>query len=182
MEAITGGIYGVLAEYCIPAGARNPWYCPSIGEYGTLLEKQGFWVVYAVHFDRPTLLEGGENGMKHWLDMFAGSFIAGFSQSEKDLLYKKIEDRLKPALYKDGNWIADYRRIRVMAVKYRKNKDNRHYHRADTDKDKRVKGILIIPLTRLSRTISFMPLFNGIFFRNNWHIKWCRRPDLNRYG
>lgn len=120
VEAITGGIYGVLAEYGTSAEERNPWYYPSIGEYSTLLEKQGFWVVYAIHFDRPTRLEGGENGMKHWLDMFAGSFLEGFSQSEKNLLYKKIENRLKPALYKDGTWIADYRRIRVMAVKKKK--------------------------------------------------------------
>ena len=53
----------------------DPWYFPSIGEYTTLLEKQGFLVTYATLFERPTPLEEGEKGIRNWLEMFANSFL-----------------------------------------------------------------------------------------------------------
>lgn len=38
-----------------------PWYYPSIGEYTSLMEKVGFRVIFAQHFDRPTPLDGGND-------------------------------------------------------------------------------------------------------------------------
>ncbi len=117
VETILLGISDVLAEYGIFASELNPWYYPSIGEYSTLLEEQGFRVTYAVHFDRQTPLAGKEDGLKHILDMFCGSFFLEFSSSQKEIIYKKVEDRLISLLFRDGTWIADYKRLRVMAVK-----------------------------------------------------------------
>ncbi|MFC7189008.1 hypothetical protein [Halocatena marina] len=37
---------------------RTPWYFPSLGEYASLLESNGFEVTYARLFDRPTTLSG----------------------------------------------------------------------------------------------------------------------------
>src|ERR1700761_6813793 len=34
--------------------ATQPWYFPSLAEYTTLLEKRGFRIHFATHFDRPT--------------------------------------------------------------------------------------------------------------------------------
>jgi trans-aconitate methyltransferase len=39
-------------------GSGHPWYYPSIAEYSTLLENQGFTVTSAALFNRPTPLEG----------------------------------------------------------------------------------------------------------------------------
>jgi trans-aconitate 2-methyltransferase len=97
--------------------ALNPWYFPSIGEYAGLLEKQGFDVGYAVLFDRPTPLEGGSAGMVNWIEMFAGGFLSGLSDNVRSQVMNSVEERLRPALYRDGNWSADYRRIRVVAIK-----------------------------------------------------------------
>jgi len=46
-----------------------PFYFPSIGEYSTLLETEGFKVRYAALFDRPTILKG-DNGLLDWINMF----------------------------------------------------------------------------------------------------------------
>lgn len=76
---------------------KFPWYFPSIGEYSTLMEKAGFRVVFAWHYDRPTLLEG-ENGLGNWIRMFAGQMFHGFSEEEKIEIVNKVERNLKGKL------------------------------------------------------------------------------------
>jgi trans-aconitate methyltransferase len=100
------------------ADKLNPWYFPSLGEYASLLERQGFRVLFASHFDRPTPLADGEHGIFHWLAGFAGnSFLASFGEDEKKHIYEKVADRAKQSLFQDGIWMADYKRIRIAAVK-----------------------------------------------------------------
>ena len=94
----------------------NPWYFPSIGEYSSLLEQQGFKVSYAVLFARPTKLDG-ENGLGNWLEMFAGERFSGLANSTKVSLINQIESELRTSLYRDGHWWADYQRIRIIAIK-----------------------------------------------------------------
>ena len=94
----------------------NPWYFPSIGEYTTLLEQQGFKVNYAVLFSRPTKLEG-ENGMANWIEMFAGDRLKSLPSSIKAATINRVESELRSSLYQDGHWWADYYRIRVIADK-----------------------------------------------------------------
>ncbi len=116
--AIARALLSVLSEIGLKEPeSLNPWYFPSIGEYALLLEKQGFDVGYAVLFDRPTLLEGGSAGMVNWIEMFAGGFLSGWSDDVRSRAILAVEECLRPTLYRDGNWIADYRRIRVVAVK-----------------------------------------------------------------
>lgn len=94
----------------------NPWYYPSIGEYATLLEKQGFSVTYATLFERPTPLDG-EDGMVNWIQMFASNFFSEIPSSQQPEIIRDIEHRLQSKLYRDGAWFADYKRIRVAAIK-----------------------------------------------------------------
>jgi trans-aconitate methyltransferase len=96
---------------------QSPWYFPSIGEYASLLENQGFEVRYATLFPRPTPLAEGDAGMRNWIQMFAGSFLLGLSQEEQKRVIQIAEERLKPSLYSDGSWTADYRRIRIVVIK-----------------------------------------------------------------
>lgn len=93
-----------------------PWYFPSIGEYSSLMEKVGFRVTYAQHFDRPTLLDG-EDGVKNWIEMFCGGMFEGIDKDRKEYILAESEKNLKSILYHDGNWIADYKRIRIIGVK-----------------------------------------------------------------
>ncbi|MBE9183641.1 methyltransferase domain-containing protein [Microcoleus sp. LEGE 07076] len=115
--AIARTLLSVLSEIGLgEPQSLNPWYFPSVGEYAGLLENHGFDVVYAVLFDRPTPLAGGSAGMVNWIEMFAGEFLSGLSPEVRSHVIKQVEERLRSALYRDGNWSADYRRIRVVAV------------------------------------------------------------------
>lgn len=93
-----------------------PWYFPSIGEYSSLMEEAGFRVVFAQHFDRPTPLHG-ENGLKNWIKMFAGSLFNDVADDTKNFIITNIEDKLKNTLFQNGKWLADYKRIRVIGMK-----------------------------------------------------------------
>lgn len=92
------------------------WYFPSIGEYSTLMEKVGFKVIFAQHFDRPTPLEG-DNGLRNWIEMFFSNIFKGINENQKKDIITKTEDNLKKKLYHEGNWIADYKRIRLIGIK-----------------------------------------------------------------
>jgi trans-aconitate methyltransferase len=94
-------------------------YFPSLGEYARVLENAGLRVTYAVHFDRPTRLEGDDQGLRHWISMFADRFIAPVSDDPnvyEDAL-REIEAELRPRLHHGGAWHADYVRLRVTAVR-----------------------------------------------------------------
>ncbi|NJL66843.1 MAG: methyltransferase domain-containing protein [Richelia sp. CSU_2_1] len=116
--AIVAGICDVLSEIgCGELVALNPWYFPSVGEYAGLLESRDFEVRYAVLFDRPTPLEGGSYGMVNWIEMFAGGWLSGLSEEVRSRAIQAVAEKVRSTLYRDGNWIADYRRIRIVAVK-----------------------------------------------------------------
>jgi trans-aconitate methyltransferase len=118
VQAIVTAIYHALQKAGYPADAAlSPWYFPSISEYGSLLEKHGLQLTFATLFERPTPLEDGEQGMQNWLKMFANSFFNGLSVDTHMSTLTDIENQLRPTLYKNGTWFADYKRIRVIAIK-----------------------------------------------------------------
>jgi trans-aconitate methyltransferase len=93
----------------------NPWYYPTIGEYASLLERHGLAVRHAVLFDRPTPLEEGERGLRIWLQMFAEDLLDALSPEAREQTIQSVERQLRPSRFRDGSWIADYARIRVLA-------------------------------------------------------------------
>ena len=94
----------------------NHNYFPSIAEYSSLSEKQGFELTFATLFDRLTPLDG-ESGMVNWLKMFRNSVLAAFSEDTQAKILANVEEQLRPTLYKNGIWFADYRRLRIVAIK-----------------------------------------------------------------
>ena len=98
-------------------GKINPWYYPSVSEYSTLLEANGFEVRYITLFDRPTALADGEAGLRNWVVMFGSDYLAGLDSEKREIFFRDIESVLRPGLFRDGQWWADYRRLRLVAVK-----------------------------------------------------------------
>jgi trans-aconitate 2-methyltransferase len=94
----------------------TPWFFPSIAEYATLLEDQGFEVTSALLFDRPTKLDG-DAGMRNWITQFGSHFIDDLDDADRDDFFARVEQLLRPTLFRDGAWTADYRRLRLVAVK-----------------------------------------------------------------
>jgi len=94
---------------------ESPWFYPSVAEYAGLLERQGLEVTYALLFDRPTPLEDGERGLRMWLEMFGGSMMGKLPAHEREKLVEEIEREARGSLFKDGQWVMDYRRLRIVA-------------------------------------------------------------------
>lgn len=95
----------------------NPWYYPSTAEYATKLEAHGFRVTFATHFDRPTQLQDGRDGMVKWFNMFGSSLFKKVPAAELPQIINEITDMLQPTCEVDGQWYADYKRLRFVAVK-----------------------------------------------------------------
>jgi trans-aconitate methyltransferase len=118
IAAIIGAVYSALADEGIPRErVHNPWYFPSIGEYAPLLERAGFEVAFMHLFDRPTPLDGCPGGAADWVRMFGGAFLQVAPPEHRERVLARVNDLTGPMLYRDGHWIADYRRLRFVAVK-----------------------------------------------------------------
>jgi trans-aconitate methyltransferase len=108
----------VLKKYGYAKGNNiNPWYYPSTAEYATKLEAHGFRVTFTTHFDRPTLLQDGRKGVTIWFNMFGSSFFEGVPAAELPQILNEITDLLQPTCESDGQWYADYKRLRFIAIK-----------------------------------------------------------------
>lgn len=99
----------------LPGKPPNPWYYPGIAEYSGLLEHHGFEVTYATLFDRPTPLDDGERGLRNWMEMFCGSVLGALAEAQREALKARIEQEARAALHRDGQWVMDYRRLRIVA-------------------------------------------------------------------
>jgi trans-aconitate methyltransferase len=118
IATIVGAIDQALAEEGIPQDrVRNPWYFPSIGEYASLLERAGFEARLMQLFDRPTPLDDCPNGIADWLLMFGGDFLAAVLPEHRARVQERVNELTRSLLYRGGRWVADYRRLRFMAVK-----------------------------------------------------------------
>lgn len=92
-------------------------YFPSVSEYTTVLEAHRFEVQNAVLFDRPTPLEG-ERGMEQWIKQFCAFYLDELPPQSRETTVNRAVEQLRPFLYRDGRWFADYRRLRVSAIKF----------------------------------------------------------------
>ncbi|MFT4032871.1 MAG: methyltransferase domain-containing protein [Siphonobacter sp.] len=95
---------------------RSVWYFPSPSEYMSLLESRGFTVRYMVYFDRETKL-ADRNGLKNWLMMFGSAFLKGLTEPQINQVLDQAEKVLITSNFREGNWYADYKRLRFIATK-----------------------------------------------------------------
>ena len=98
-------------------GEVQPWYYPSVSEYSTLAERNGLEVRFITLFDRPTGLADGAAGMRNWINMFATDYLAKAGESRREKFLGRVEEILRTKLFRDGQWWADYRRLRLVAYK-----------------------------------------------------------------
>lgn len=107
-----------LAEYdYLEQATFKQWYFPSIGGYSQALEKVGFRVIYTQHYDRLTELVKKNNGIIDWIEMFGKNFFINVNEEHKFEILEKVQEELRAKLFKSGKWYADYKRIRIVAIK-----------------------------------------------------------------
>ncbi|MGH9583743.1 MAG: class I SAM-dependent methyltransferase, partial [Bryobacteraceae bacterium] len=91
-------------------------FFPSVGEYAELLEAAGLEVRFARLFDRPTELEGA-NGMENWIRQFKEYYFESLPAAKREEAIHEVIEELRPVLFREGKWTADYRRLQIAAVK-----------------------------------------------------------------
>ena len=112
-------VHAALADAAADLGLAPPqWrrYFPTPGAYAVVLERAGFEVRQLELADRPTRLAGAD-GLADWMRLFGAGALAGYSSAQREALVAAAVQRARPVLWQDGSWWADYRRLRVLAVK-----------------------------------------------------------------
>jgi len=99
----------VARGYHMPA--QDPAWYAGVEEFTRLYHVAGFDQVKAELIARPTPLPGG---IADWVKTFRAGLmdVAMVPEWERDDVASAVEARLRPALFKDGIWCADYVRLR----------------------------------------------------------------------
>jgi trans-aconitate methyltransferase len=115
VQHIKTALIAALDRRGLDGNAAVPWYFPTPAEYRGLLEAQGFRVRAAELIPRPTPLPGD---IIAWLENFAENFTRQVPAGEQAGYLSEVAAALRPHLCSaDGNWSADYVRLRFAADK-----------------------------------------------------------------
>ncbi len=68
-------------------------------------------------FDRPTKQEDGEQGLRNWLLMFCRDMLESLPDETRSQVIERTEAKARDQLFKGDCWVADYRRLRIVALK-----------------------------------------------------------------
>jgi len=121
IAAIRTALQAVLAPYGIDAEAHAASFYPAPAVYHRMLEAAGFAVQSIKLIPRPTPLPAGPDGanpMATWLNTFRNGVLDRLSPSDRTQAIERTVILLKPMLCDtDGNWLADYVRLRFYATK-----------------------------------------------------------------
>ncbi len=115
VDALVAAMERAWAQQGFAGPMANPWYFASLGEYASVLEKQGMAVTYGLLFERPTPLEEGEDGLRNWLMMFGGVIFEGLTEKQRDEFIGATVSEARAELFHGDQWVIDYRRLRVVA-------------------------------------------------------------------
>jgi len=115
VEKIRSALHAALRGRGIDPLSIDPWYYPSAEAYARLLSRAGFTVDYIELIPRPTKLPGDIQG---WLEVFAQPFTKSVPEPKRPRFLEEIRSNLSSVLRdEEGNWFADYVRLRFKARK-----------------------------------------------------------------
>jgi trans-aconitate methyltransferase len=115
VAAIRVALRAVLAPYGIDAEETAASFFPSPAQYRRLLEAAGFRVLSIELIPRPTPLD---SGMAIWLNTFRNGVLDRLAPADRATALAETVALLEPALRDaDGNWAADYVRLRFHALR-----------------------------------------------------------------
>lgn len=114
IAAIRTALQSTLAPFGIDAEAAAASFYPSPAIYLRLLQQAGFTVQSIDLIPRPTPLP---NGMESWLNTFRNGVLDQLNPTDRATAVTRTIALLEPILHDaDGNWTADYVRLRFHAT------------------------------------------------------------------
>lgn len=115
VETIKAALIAALHRRGIDGESFVPWFFPTIEDYSARLRRAGFVISYISLFPRPTPLPGD---VSSWLETFAENFLGALPTAERPAFLEEVREALRPKLCDaNGNWTADYVRLRFAAQK-----------------------------------------------------------------
>lgn len=115
IAAIRTALQTVLSTFNIDAEAAAASFFPSLAVYRRLLEPAAFTVRSIDLIPRPTPLP---NGMESWLNTFRNGVLDRLNPADRATALSQTVALLEPILRDtDGNWTADYVRLRFRAIR-----------------------------------------------------------------
>lgn len=115
IAAIRVALAAVLDRHGYDGRSNDTNYYPSAEEYTRRLEARGFAVKQIALIPRPTRLP--ESGMAGWIRTFRRGVLETLSGSIREKVIDETVELLTPVLRDaDGNWTADYVRLRFIAI------------------------------------------------------------------
>lgn len=114
VAAIRTALIAVLGDMGVETDLSEIWYFPSAAEQTRRLERAGFRVEEIAIHPRPTPVK---SGMEAWLETLAAPCLALLPPERRAEARDRVAALVRPALCDaDGNWTADYARLRFRAV------------------------------------------------------------------
>jgi SAM-dependent methyltransferase len=115
IAAIRVAFMAALARHGLAGREDGVNYYPTGQGYQQRLERHGFRVERVALFPRPTPL--GEGGMASWLRTFRKGVLDTLPETMQQTVVDETTELLTSALRdEDGNWTADYVRLRFAAI------------------------------------------------------------------
>ena len=96
---------------------KTRFYFPTVEEYRSMLEQAGLRPEVVMDFDRPTPLKDGPYGLRNWARQFFWADLKCLHEKRRVRIFEEMEKALRDELWDGTQWVADYRRIRVIASK-----------------------------------------------------------------
>ncbi len=115
IAAIRVALMAVLERHGFGDREDGVNYYPTAESYTKRLREHGFTVDKIEIIPRPTRL--AENGIAGWLRTFRRGVLEGLPENIREAVVCETSELLAPALQdEEGNWIADYVRLRFVAT------------------------------------------------------------------
>jgi len=116
IAAIRVALIAALARHGLADREDGVNYYPTVEGYTRRLELHGFRVERIALIPRPTPLRAG--GMTDWLRTFRKGVLDALPDDVREAIVNETVELLGEALRdEDGNWVADYVRLRFAAVR-----------------------------------------------------------------
>ena len=85
--------------------------------FSILLEKHHFQIEKIYAFDRPTPLKDQKDGLINWMKQFYAADLNQLSDHDQIRVLQRVEELTRDSLWNGKEWVADYKRLRVIARK-----------------------------------------------------------------
>lgn len=117
VKSITDALSQATKKHTNRQWVPSKWYFPKLSSFEYLLQKAGFTVSFSTYFDRPTKLQDGFQGLRNWICMFCPELSREYSKEENEKILSAVERELRSKLFDGASWYADYKRIRIVAIR-----------------------------------------------------------------